>query len=69
MTKLDTINNAVPTMAGRQRPMMAVTINAMATNAAIPARIAREGIVAFASVKPAPKGRKPELGETSDEYC
>jgi len=45
-----TSSSAVPMIGRRQRPMIAVTMKSTATRAAMPARIARPGIVAFASV-------------------
>ena len=49
-----TMSRAVPTMGRRHRPMMAVTMNRMATSAATPARIARAGMTALTSAYDAP---------------
>ena len=50
ISRLLTISSAVPTTGRRQRPMIAVTMKSTATTAAMPARIARPGIVALTSV-------------------
>ena len=44
------MSSAVPMIGRRQRPMIAVTMNSTATSAAMPARIARPGMVALTSV-------------------
>ena len=44
------MSSAVPMSGRRQRPMIAVTKKSMATSAAMPARIARPGIMALTSV-------------------
>ena len=48
------MSSAVPTSGKRQRPMNAVTMKSAATKTAMPARIARPGIVALTSVYAAP---------------